>query len=790
MKNLWRLFFLLFAGVGCIVLFGLLLLYANYVANQAAPTFPLVTITSTFPDGAGVVNRPVVVFGEAGDPDGIENVELWVNGQRVASQVNPDQNLHSFSTSQSWIPDGLGSYLIYLRGVDKKGFAGQSQPVLLQVGERSYQSDPALHGQYIVQEGDTIENIAGGLGTTPEEIGSLNPGVGDLSPGDSLEVPGRPEGEAGGDGAPPPADGEEPPHVPPPAPAPAGDGIPAIIAAPPLWTLLPIPGSWACLIQPELCAAPHPTGGGSLPLAPAFVTAALTEDGCQVSVSWTDNSTDEVGFRVYRLTNRPRFRMDALALLSSSPGTGTRLTYTDTPPASPASPYYYLVETYNSAGQIWSALSEPITPVCPEGSALHPSERALAVEALEMTVRDSYDRLYCYVSLAGSPFERIPHGASEFIQMDSGAWNIADYASGRNKRAIIANGSRPLNIIVECLGWQGDTLVNLGRFTRSHPPEEWDGRLLTAGPDDGSFSVTYRIEPTEEAYGHGGGGDGAWPLIDPHIPAPFDLRRDPQWVSCSRSVEDLITCAWVDEPGLAWEYTVFEGTPRPPLFYRVYKRLEGESAPRVYFDTIGSDWRRAPLDDTGQRVFYSVSAVVGTDPVTGEEIQSPFSEELEVPPLTGTGMLEITLVDLMSYYAPYNAYGSLAFNGVLVIWNLGPCPGDTLCGGAPAFTTLRVRTANNWADMYLSVNRGSWGRSHNVFQVPIHSGEALRWGLDLYEFTDESRWCGFLGGTETLLAARSLSDWLAVDQDVAFHVPSDGSSCGLTFHVRGLPGTP
>ena len=70
------------------------------------------------------------------------------------------------------------------------------------------------------------------------------------------------------------------------------------------------------------------------------------------------------------------------------------------------------------------------------------------------------------------------------------------YASGDNKRTLMLDGITPLQIVADCLGRQGDTLIDLGRFTRSHPPAEWDGRLLTAGPDSGAFSVTYRIQFT------------------------------------------------------------------------------------------------------------------------------------------------------------------------------------------------------------------------------------------------------------------------------------------------------
>ena len=187
-----RLFILAFAGLGCIVLLGLLLLYVGYAGSQAVPTFPRITISSTFPETAGVVNQPVLVFGEASDPDGIGLAELWVNGQKVASQANPDPSPSTFDISQSFIPDGPGSYLFSLRGVDRKGFAAQSAPVMIEIADRSDQSNLGTRAEYIVQAGDTLDSIAAQLGTTPDEIRRLNPDVGDLVPGDSRGFHQRP----------------------------------------------------------------------------------------------------------------------------------------------------------------------------------------------------------------------------------------------------------------------------------------------------------------------------------------------------------------------------------------------------------------------------------------------------------------------------------------------------------------------------------------------------------------------------------------------------------------------
>ncbi len=327
--------------------------------------------------------------------------------------------------------------------------------------------------------------------------------------------------------------------------------------------------------------------------------------------------------------------------------------------------------------------------------------------------------------MADSSYERIPSGAGDFIELDSGIWNIADFASGHNKRTVIVNATHPLNIIVDCLGWQGDSLVDLGRFSRSHPPEEWDGRLLTAGPDEGSFSVTYRIEPTELAYGSGGsGGAGAWPLVDPRIPAPNNLRRTTEWDNCTREPGDYIDCATESGPGFAWDYTVFPGAPRPPLFYQVYQRLESESVPSVYIDNIGS-WMNAPLEVTGQHTYYSVSAVVGYDPFTHEAIQSPFSEELDIPALTGT--LKITLVDMWPYGHNVKGYGWLSFNGHVITWNDHCDPGlfrGCLTSG-PSYTVIHETTVYRWEDMFLKQG-DEWLTHNNVILIPISEGEPLR----------------------------------------------------------------
>jgi hypothetical protein len=459
----------------------------------------------------------------------------------------------------------------------------------------------------------------------------------------------------------------------------------------------------------------------------------------------------------------------------------------------PTGQFFYAVVTINERGEeMWSVPSEQLETTCPSASSLVGS--SYDVEALAMTVTDSsIDRLYCYISLAGSPFERIPAGASEFITLESGTWNIAAYASGANKRTLMLDETRPLDIVADCLGRQGDALVHLGRFTRSHPRVDWDGRTLTAGPDSGAFSVSYRIQPTPPDISGGGTA-----LDDPILPIPFNLHATDSWTSCRRAAGDLLLCGITSEPGIAWDYTVDPSTPQPPLYFKVYKLAAAGGGRTLFYTTLDGRHMSAPRGDC-ERASYVVSAVVGHGPApdpshprhVGPEIESFPSAPLEIRP-TGCGQLEITLVDMWVYGGGYDAYGILGFNGVPALWNLGPCPGDTLCGGAPSYTSVSRTTAYNWADLSLSVAGGGFGRRHNVFRVPIRDGDPLQMNLQLLDSGDV--WCGYIAGrTHTIMAARSLTEWLAVNQDLqAFNGATTplgvgAIGCDINLHVRGIP---
>jgi hypothetical protein len=424
----------------------------------------------------------------------------------------------------------------------------------------------------------------------------------------------------------------------------------------------------------------------------------------------------------------------------------------------------------------------------------------LVVEGLSMSLTGSFDRLYCYASLAGSPFERIPAGAGAFITLEAASWNIADHFSGPNKREVMASAVDPLQIVVECLGWQGEELINLGRFSRAHPPAEWDGRPLTAGPDTGVFTVTYRINPSFLAADEGG--RAAWPLIDPSLEAPFNLRTFEDTSDCRLPPDRRPPGDPCQRSMLEWEYTPAPGDARAPTAYKVYRRAPGGSAP-ILFHTSPDSRRSAPLatDDCNATVFYSVSAVMGNDPITGEEIQSPLSEEFALLPTCAS--LEITLDFLWVYGVAdgdpctifddcrndYEAYGWLSFNGHTVHWN-DHCDTsffdlDGCAYVAPSYSTLGEATGHNWADFMLNQGDG-WRRGNHVLRIPISDGEGLSFAFTLMDHdsgSPDDAWCGGTGRVVRFEPARSAAEWQVMDEVVEF----DDLNCIIRYRVRGLP---
>ncbi len=767
--------------------------YVVYALNRPLPSRPRIQLVSPTSEDGLVAGHTQVIRALASDPDGIERVEFWVNGELIGTQLNPgDEKSNSFSASQAWRAGAPGFFTLRARAYDPKGFMGQSDLVALHADEWVADDDPAAMTQIILGEGETVEAVAAALGVDPEFV---------VEGDDGLTAPlGFDEEEGESDDE----DGDVPTVFPasPEAGAPSEPVAEALPFRLPLWRDSAIfPQLWGriggsergvvCRLVPLLCAVP--TLGGSPPIPPSEVTAVVNlATACEVQVSWRDHAEDELGYQIYRLTLSERdssgtIHAELIALTGPVPGTGDLGGITDhLPPSSSPMEYAYSVHGFNSSGDVGSsAPSNTISGDCPPDGTELRGTQAIAIEALEMQIPESLGvyQAYCYVSLAGAPFERIPSPPSAIFYED-GVWNIARYFAGDNRRSLIVPVEQPLRIEAECLGYrrvsdvEGE-LVRLGSFLRSHPNSEWDGRLLTAGPEEGAFEVTYRISPVIATDSPG------WPVVDPALPAPTGLYTDDYWVDCDAG------CSPVDEPGLHWGWDGGALDETAIRGFNVYQRREGESRYRIITSTLLPGFS-APLGACVHRSYYAVSAVSSAvDPATGILRHSPLSPELEVErPCRYTLEIELLGLDAVRVRDGFRgrrntvqAYGEIRVNGNVVRWN-AHCDGrfGRGCIGGPGPNTTRLQNGTDYPDLWpraylkqLFYGSSGYRTGNNIILAPAIPGLEVRIGFTFYDHDRASR--------DDIFCASARDDLVFVVSDIESLVLSEAG--GTSFSVSG-----
>jgi hypothetical protein len=145
----------------------------------------------------------------------------------------------------------------------------------------------------------------------------------------------------------------------------------------------------------------------------------------------------------------------------------------------------------------------------------------LEIEALDMHVSGPYHRLYCYLSLEGTPEKRIPENEGEFFQLQNDLWNITDYWGGQNRLLIPMPYDEELTIGGKCQGWQGGTFIDTQQtFAVNVPKEQWDGRRLEIATND--YVVGYKIQPHGPTQAQ-----GLFHFTNPTLPEPEIISVTP-----------------------------------------------------------------------------------------------------------------------------------------------------------------------------------------------------------------------------------------------------------------------
>jgi hypothetical protein len=116
-------------------------------------------------------------------------------------------------------------------------------------------------------------------------------------------------------------------------------------------------------------------------------------------------------------------------------------------------------------------------------------------DALEFSVTQDYDRIYCYAGQVGREMERY----GPFRALNNRQWDIAEYLGGANSRTFGVVVGQALQLHVECIGSVGTgafgIVRNLGSFTRTYDSSQWDGHVIEelSGEPGHSFRVKFRL---------------------------------------------------------------------------------------------------------------------------------------------------------------------------------------------------------------------------------------------------------------------------------------------------------
>jgi LysM repeat protein len=173
----------------------LVMVYVLINALKESPAGPVVLIRTPVSGSQVSVGVLVEVQAVARDPKGVERIELWADGELVAVQKS---QLASGSTPlpllEGWIPRNTGQHTLIVRAYNIQHRKGQAAVILLAAEAQSGAGTPV----YTAQAGDTLASIAENVQTSAEELGRLNPALGDpLQPGDSVVLPIPGEGVEG-----------------------------------------------------------------------------------------------------------------------------------------------------------------------------------------------------------------------------------------------------------------------------------------------------------------------------------------------------------------------------------------------------------------------------------------------------------------------------------------------------------------------------------------------------------------------------------------------------------------
>lgn len=381
----------------------------------------------------------------------------------------------------------------------------------------------------------------------------------------------------------------------------------------------------------------------------------------------------------------------------------------------------------------------PDANVTPGGSPLPPPEGPVIVRLLpdQIVTTASFDKTYCYYEVGAGPSRRIPTGTGLFLPGGGSVFDISTLVNNEAAPQRLLNANEDnLEFNLQCWGWQGETLVQIGNLAASIESDQWVGETLNVSSTGGMFSFTFAVE---------------YDALDQQS----NSGRAPDANSSRLSNELTVpTNVTVDGHGLRWE---FNGT-HPIGGFRIYRNglLIGSTPPD------GRSWTGDGLfvAECGESTHFTVSTFAGSL----ESMQSSAFVG-DAPACLANVILSVSQLSVTSI----NDCDGLGCGTAAEMYGYLVANGQSVSFGLPQF---------------IGVVNGNVAIPTSSLTVSLGDGQSLEFGLYLFDhdaLTPDDSLCVF---SQTLTLDEVRGAQASGGQQFSGQASGDEAECSFTIIIN------
>ena len=434
-----------------------LLVIGDILANKYVPNIdtqlralqPVILVSISQPvNGQQVTSgEPIGVFVTVNSAQGLQNVQAYADGTPLGMVMSSPLNESLVTAEFQWLPQTEGWHTFTARVTDLQGRTVVSNAIRVEAIVPTILSGEAAPAE--------SPGTVFGISTDSENLDTeFDAEVDRLIARAGVDLPALLEF----------------PSFPPPASESSPERSTALIAE--------VPGNTSLFQKVNLWFASLSYIPFALPAAPDLNGSVKN---CTVQLQVNDIAHNELGIRLYRFGPNDTAWVK-FADLQASPG--MRMFEYDDMDRMPGQ-YLYYASSFNAGGENpGNFFSAEITA---EACSVH-SPTVVSLQNARLTPTRPVDRLYCYASVNGADWERIPGNSTDFIFPVNSVFDLSPYLHA------LASPNTPLNLTLECWGWEGGSLVPLG---------SGGGAISERQVEIDAESYTFLAAPVQELAGPG-----------------------------------------------------------------------------------------------------------------------------------------------------------------------------------------------------------------------------------------------------------------------------------------------